>query len=87
MGRVPVYRERGVPYHGAVVVLAPLADVPETCPTLELVDLKGTTTPVDRIRTTPVDGAGCRRTGDGRDRVETAEPGRPVVVTTAGGKQ
>jgi len=49
-----VYREQGVPYHGAVVVLAPLAPVPETCPTSAFVDLKGTTTPVDRIRTIPV---------------------------------
>jgi hypothetical protein len=36
-----------------VVVLAALADAPEACPTFAVVDLKGTTTPVDRIRTTP----------------------------------
>jgi hypothetical protein len=70
-----------------VVLLAPLADVPGTFPPLELVDLKRATAPVDRIRTAAADGAGCRRTGDGRDRIETAEPGRPVVVTTAGGEQ
>jgi hypothetical protein len=37
-----------------VVVLAPLAPAPETCPTFAFADLKGTTTTVDRIRTTRV---------------------------------
>ena len=80
-----MYRERGVPYHGAVVVLAPLIDLPGTSPRLTPVDLKGATVPVDRMHTAAADGAARRTAGDGRHRRETAEPGRPVVVTTAGG--
>ena len=91
MGRVPVYRERAAPYHGAVVVLAPLADVLGAFPTVARcvnTDLKGATAPVDRIRTAAT-GVARRRatTGDIRDRVETAAPGPPMMATTAGGDE